>query len=138
MALYIAKVTVPPNTPETNPVEIKVPVEGRYLEKIEYRFPAGCFEAVKVRVMYGNRVISPKGRLRWIDGENEKIEDYVEWPLPSYRCTLTIQAYSEAEDYEHTITVRFVVRHRIPREIFEEIGLLLRAILARFKLLAGI
>ena len=115
MALYIAKVTVPPNTPETNPVEIKVPVEGRYLEKIEYRFPAGCFEAVKVRVMYGNRVISPKGRLRWIDGENEKIEDY-----------------------EHTITVRFVVRHRIPREIFEEIGLLLRAILARFKLLAGI
>jgi len=73
MALYIAKITVPPNTPETNPIEVKVPVEGRYLEKIEYRFPAGCFEAVKVRVMYGNRVISPKGKYKWVDGEISRI-----------------------------------------------------------------
>ena len=121
MALYIVKLTVPPNTPEYNPVTEKVVVEGRMLEKIEYRFPAGCFETVKVNIQYGNRRISPKGKVKYVDGENEKIVDPVEWTLPAKRTTLTIVGWSEAEDYEHTVTIRLIVRPYTREELLHPI-----------------
>jgi len=138
MALYIVKLTVPPNTSEYNPIEEKVTVEGKMLEKIEYRFPAGCFETVKVNVQYGNRRISPKGKVKYVDGEDEKIEDPVEWDLPARRTTLTIVGWSEAEDFEHTVTVRLIVRPYRKEELLAPITHMLRAILDRVRMLLGV
>ena len=138
MALYIARFTVPPNTPETNPVEVKLTVEGRFLEKIEYRFPAGVFESVGVAVFYGNRRISPKGKEKWVRGENEKVVDPIEWDLPARRCTLTIRAWSEAEDFDHTITVRFIVKPYRPITVLEQMRQMLHGLAERFRLIFGV
>jgi len=138
MALYILKLTVPPNTPESEPIEQKLVVEGKLLEKIEYRFPMGCFEGVKVQVLYGNRRISPKGRYKWVDGENEKVVDPVEWPLPARKCTLTIRAYSECEFFDHTITLRFVVRPYITPTWADKLSWMFKGVLERLRLLTGV
>jgi len=137
MALYIAKVEVPPNTPENYPIEKKVQLRGKQLSKIEYRFPAGVFESVKCRVTYGNLVLSPKGPYKWVDGEDEKVTDEIEWKLPYSRTTVTIQAWSEAEDYPHTITIRFHVKKELPTEIFERIEWWIRGVAERIKALLG-
>lgn len=137
MALYVVRLTVPPNTPETKPVVKKVVVSGLLLERIEYRFPAGVFESVGVRVLYGNKRLSPKGPEKWVRGENEKIEDPIEWILPAKRCTITVEGFSEAEDFDHTVTVRLLVRPYVIRPEVQAQAFMMRGILDRLRALLG-
>jgi len=115
MSLFWLEITVPPNTPKDKPKEVEIEVEGGLLERIEYRFPPGPLGSVRVAVFYGVKKISPQPEDAWVRGEDETIRDDLYWPLPEDKTKLKVKGWSDAEDYAHTIIVRFhVSKSKIP------------------------
>ena len=129
MTLYIKRITVEPNSEKVEEIEL----EGRLLEKIEYRFPAGVLESVSIQVFYGLEQISPHPEGESVTGEDETIVDDIYWQFPESKLKLKIKAESVAEDYAHTITVRFYVSpYRFPVWVMKVISLL-SDLVERFK-----
>ena len=122
MALYWLELEVPPNTPENNPVEQTIDIEGALLERIEFCFPPGCAGTTRVAVFYGPKQLSPRPEGSWARGDGEEIADDIHWPLPEREVTLRVKAWSSATSYKHTIIVRFYVSAKPLPELAYAIG----------------
>ena len=113
MTLYIVDVTVPANTPESNPVEAQIKIEEEVIVKLMVHFPAGCHGYVYTACYYGEEQIFPRPYGSYLHGDGETIawEEYYE--LPESPCILTIRAWSPGTSYDHTITWRI---NALPRK----------------------
>jgi len=101
--LLSGQLTVPPLTSEYNPVYIDLWPSVRRLISISFEFPPGCMGAVKVRALEGGRPIAPQ--IGWYYGDSGIKTVALSRLLegPPYR--ITIQGYSTALDYPHTIAI---------------------------------
>lgn len=113
MTLYIVEITVPANTPESNPIEVKLEIEEDIIVKVECRFYAGCCGMVKTACFYGQYQLFPRPAGTYLAGDDETISwsEYI--ILPHVPCTLTFKAWSPGTAYDHTIVWRIVALPKV-------------------------
>jgi len=108
MPVYVAKITIPANTPSSNPVETTVTVEGDVITKIIVLIPAGVRALAGISIFYGIKQYFPREEDTWITGDNESIPFDVYISLPESPCQLKIKGYNDDTKYQHTFYLRLV------------------------------
>jgi len=108
MAIYIVKLTIPPNTPKDSPVSTTVELKKAVLTRISVRIPAGHHALAGLRILYGRLRLWPEERDTWITGDDETLvwDEYFE--LPHDPTRLTVEGYNEDDTYEHAFYLRFM------------------------------
>lgn len=98
-------IEVPPNTPENEPTRLLISPGARQITSIAVLFPDGCLNAVGIRFVDAGSQFAPIGSGWIIDNNN-----LVLWPenheLTGPETSLSIETYSQAEDWPHTLQVR--------------------------------
>ena len=97
------QLVVPPRTDEHNPVYLDLWPLVRRLVAISFEFPPGCMGAVKVRALESGRPIAPQNGWYYGDSGIKTVTLSRRLEGPPYR--ITIQGYSTALDYPHTIAI---------------------------------
>jgi hypothetical protein len=108
MALYSVDLTVPPNTPESAPVQAILNPGVGTIVSVEILFPNGCLGAVGIRIMEDNRQFAPLP-FGWLFDNNRAIswKETKRLAGPPYR--ITVQGISNASDWPHTVSVRMEI-----------------------------
>lgn len=109
MPLYTLSLTVPPNTPEGRPVSAELSVMDDQLITISLWFPPGCMNSTHVRLKCNGQQIAPIPS-GWISDDNARVEWREVIHLPGGgNYYLQLEGWSEAEDWPHTVTARFII-----------------------------
>lgn len=101
MSLYRSSLTIPKNTPETSPVSVEINPIDQVLGRISIYLPPGCLDAVHWRIFDGAKQIAPLPS-GWLDTSETWMEGR---RLEGPPRRIVLEGYSEAVDYEHTITI---------------------------------
>jgi len=112
--LYQKSLTVPADTPEDKPVEVKITVKHPVIRRLGVHFPPGCHLMVKVAVFYGKYQIFPAKEGDWCSGDNTTVWDEFYFEVPEKETDLTLKGCSPKTDYKHTITFYIIAT---PREV---------------------
>jgi len=107
MGDYHFHFTIPKNTPLSNPVELKIEIEGEVLDTISYLIPSGWQALAHFAVFYGQIQIWPEIEGEWVTGDNLFKEVPIKWPIPDGRAVLTLRGYNEDDTYDHTVYISF-------------------------------
>jgi len=113
---YSVALTIPANTPESNPGEERVQLTHGVITHIEVEFPAGCRGKVYAYVRDSLHQVwptNPDGKFR-TDGRVIAWDDYLEIFQSPY--VLTVGGWNNSTKYPHTITFYFELT---PRDIAE-------------------
>lgn len=132
MVIYVKNITIPPNTPKTDPIEKTIELEGEVLDSIEILIPYGVTAVAGVAVFYGEYQLTPKPDGSYITGNGETIRDPIKWELPERKTYLRILAYNESQLYSHTLYLRFIITEKEiakPTSVFEEVSNMFKKIL---------
>jgi len=107
MAIYTAKLTIPPNTPRDSPVSVSVSLKKAVLTRIFIRIPPGHEALAGLCVKYGRLQLWPAEPGTGLSGDDETLawDEYFE--LTPDPTTLTLEGYNEDDKYEHSFLVRF-------------------------------
>jgi hypothetical protein len=99
--------TVPPNTPDSQPVEAVIPISAPILRDIDAYFPEGCKNVVGIRFKdYGSQFWPETG---WLYGANRSLSWNGRKRLTGPGYWLVVQGYSRASDWPHTIEINVTV-----------------------------
>ncbi len=107
-APYELQLVVPANTPQSSPVSVGLDPDRQRIIRVELMFPDGCLFAIGVRIRDRDTPYAPK-LSGWVRGNDQMVawdDEYVMHGPPPH---LTIEAYSDADDYPHTIEARIFV-----------------------------
>jgi len=124
MPIYVTKLTVPANTPEDSPAEVKLTVMKGVLTYVSVLIPYGHHALAGLRINYGDLQIIPHNEGEWIRGDGETLawSDYE--PIPHRNTPLRIQGYNEDDTYAHTFYIRLVVvpeKYLMPIELMNRV-----------------
>jgi len=108
MAIYTIKLTIPANTSKDAPVSTSVKLARAVLTRISLRIPPGHCAVTGLRIKYGRLQLWPEEPGTWLTGDDETLawDEYFE--LPHDPTRLTIEAYNESAEYEHTFLIRLI------------------------------
>ncbi len=112
--LYSFTVTVPAETPRSEPIEQKVALTAGVVDQLMVHFPAGCAGLVGLRVLRGSFQIWPLVTDEWFVSDDHTIIFPDNLPLTPGTDVLSIEAYNEDTVNDHALTVSFSVN--IPTE----------------------
>ena len=108
--IVVADLTIPPNTPEYNPIQLVIKPTVGNLTGIEVYFRDGCLDAVGVRISDNSRQLAPMPS-GWLRDNNNHIAWAENKRLEGPPYILIVEGYSIALDWEHTITFKFFMEH---------------------------
>jgi len=132
LAVYVAPLEVPANTPKEAPVQTKLEIEQEVVTKFELHFPPGCAGMVHARVLYGIKQVWPINEPETFTGDAETLSFPEYWECPEVPCALTFQGWSPGTNYSHTLILRLSA---MPRAVAAPILELRRVIQALSELL---
>lgn len=119
--LFVATLTVPANTPDTNPVAKKMTLKPGVIKRIEVLFPFGCNGLVKAWVKHGEIQIVPYNAEGRLQGSGEALGDNVYYEIPDEPAEITVYASSPGSAHEHTLYIRVWVYS--PEQLWPELRL---------------
>jgi len=105
MPLYTKKIKTPPL--EEKKTELLL--EEDMINKVNVKFPAGCYGLLHIRIFYGDEQIIPKNKEESITGDDEVIEWLENWKFPEKPCSIVIYTYNEDDTYDHQCFLRIVI-----------------------------
>lgn len=103
---YDFTLTVPANTAKSAPASETMKLTTGIIHRVEIQFPSGCLGAVHVYLEHeGHQFLpsNPDGSFA-SDGYTIPIDEHYE--IKSGLTDMWVRGWSDAEDYDHTITVR--------------------------------
>lgn len=106
---YEFALTIPANTPETDPVSMLAPLVAGTIDHVEVQFWAGHRGNVHVRIFDRQHQVWPTNLDDWLTSEAYTISFDEQYVLVDRPYTLIIEGYNEDTDYEHQVIVRFTV-----------------------------
>jgi hypothetical protein len=117
--LYIFKLTVPKQTPISNPIRKDIEIPKGVIEKVIITIPFGHMSVAGMQIRYGEVVVMPQGEENWIYGNNEIIEDVWYWEIEKDKEIFTLVGYNNSKYHEHSFVVKFLVvpSQLVPPEI---------------------
>lgn len=104
MPLHILNLTVPPNTPQYAPVQAVLKPGTFHLSRVGVLFPNGCLGTVGVKISDGGIQFAPV--TGWLHGNGEVVT-WEENRSLGADARVICEAYSDAEDWPHTLEIRF-------------------------------
>lgn len=109
--IVIHDLIIPPNTPSRTPIrEVIKPTVG-FISEIEVYFRDGCLDAVGVRILDGDRQFAPMPS-GWLKDNNNHVRWLENKHLEGAPYVITMEGYSDALDWEHTITFKFFMDNK--------------------------
>lgn len=109
--IYVYDLIVPPNTPKFTPVRAELKPNVGILTGVEVYFRDGCLDAVGVRIMEGDRQFAPMPTGSWLKGNNQTFAWSENRHLEGAPYIIIVEGYSDAIDWEHTISFKFYMEH---------------------------
>jgi len=106
LAIYVAPLEIPANTPKDAPAEKTLEIEQEIITKFELHFPPGCAGMVHARVLYGIKQVWPWDETETFTGDAETLSFPEYWECPEIPCKLTFQAWSPNTRHSHTLILR--------------------------------
>jgi len=113
MGGYTVELSIPPNTPEDNPVEKTLGIQGAILERVHFLIPSGHQSLARLAIFYGIRQIFPKQPGTWLKGEDESFSMRIGWRLPESKVKITLKGWNEDDTYQHTFYLRLEVVEKV-------------------------
>jgi len=115
---YVTEITVPPQTPESAPLEFPLPAADGVISHVEIEFEKWCAYYLHLRIFYHEQQVYPLSLDEWYeaDGETIKFDDYFD--LNSEPFVLKVRAWNGDDSYEWTARVRITV---LPRFVADTI-----------------
>jgi hypothetical protein len=114
MTLYVVEMTVPPNTPDINPVVQWITVERGVITRVQVHFPPGVAGKVFTALFIGHYQLFPRPFGTWLTGDGETVTFEPFYEIGTPRATLTIYGKSPGSLYQHRIIWRIEV---LPRAV---------------------
>lgn len=108
--LYQVSLTIPANTPETEPVSERLTLTLGVSTRREVEFPDGCCGLVGAAVHHLGVQIVPWSHGIWVQSSGNVVVDDSPYPLTTPPYFFTLFAYNEDTVNEHTITLRIIMR----------------------------
>ena len=111
---YDVSFTIPANTAEATPEELRVKLTHGVIHRVEIGFPAGCAGLAHLQIREGGHQAwptNPDGSFN-TDDYTIPIDDYYELFEEPY--TLTLTGWNLDDTYDHTLEVRIGV---LPKEL---------------------
>jgi len=108
MAVYVIKLTVPPNVPPEKPKRTTIQLKKAILTRISIKIPPGHHALAGLRILYGHIQIWPEEKGTWLSGDDETMQWDEYFELPTYPTKLTLEAYNEDDTYEHSFVIRLM------------------------------
>ena len=136
--LYVVKLTIPANTPLDKPVEKKIKIKERYIERIMVYFPPGHNCLTRVAFFYGLQQILPDRENEWIMGNNVIVDSKIIFPAPEVPFELTIKAANLDTKYNHTIYVYIFTTDEIADLILLRLERVVEELVERLRYFFGV
>jgi hypothetical protein len=102
---YFFAVVVPPITPVTAPVFMRLPLDLGTVSFIEIHFPGGCGGLVRAALMYNSIQVIPWNADNWLYGDDRIFKLDINLPVKEPPFEFSIKAWNEDDTYAHIITV---------------------------------
>ena len=106
-APYEFQLVVPPNTPESSPAIFRLDVADARIKHVSIFFPSGCYYAIGIRIRDRGAQYAPRDS-GWIRDDDRAVQWDDDHELAGPPCSITVEGYSDADDYAHTIEIRIV------------------------------
>ncbi len=106
---YEFSLTIPADTPESEPVSVDAALVAGTIEHVEVQFWAGHRGNVHVRILEQEHQVWPTNVGDWLTSEAYTISFDEHYVLVDRPYTLLIEGWNEDTDYDHQIIVRFSV-----------------------------
>lgn len=104
---YTIEVTVPADTPQSEPYEQRIKIEVGTLTSCMVRFLPGCHNQVYITIQDAFFQLIPITPGSSLYGDNVTYEIPLNYELTSKPYELIIRGWSPGTNFEHTITVWF-------------------------------
>jgi len=114
MAVYVIKLTVPPNVPPEKPKRTTVELKKAVLTRVSLRIPPGHHALAGLRILYGRLQLWPEEKGTWLSGDDETLVWDEYFDLPHDPTRLTLEGCNEDDTYEHSFYLRIMT---LPRAI---------------------
>ena len=107
---YDFDLSIPANTPESDPVTVEFKVPAGMITRVRIMIPEGCFGLVHVRIMHYEYQVWPSNPGEWYEGDGVQIEFDESYRLEEDWNPIRIEGYNEDDTYDHTIRVGLSVQ----------------------------
>jgi hypothetical protein len=111
------RVTLPPNTPEVNPVVQTLKIPAGTITEIDIEFPAGCQGLANIQLFYETTPLVPYNPLVYLCSDNRTIQTPIEFiaDVPPYE--ITVVGFNLDDSYSHTINIGLTVIETQPESM---------------------
>jgi hypothetical protein len=103
---YDFTLTIPPNTPEDNPLRLTCPLNYGIINKLSVEFPPGCYRLAHIRIFDKLHQVWPTNIDSSIVGDTFPVEFEEYYPVIEVPYELKIEAWNDDDTYQHSIVVR--------------------------------
>ena len=103
---YETSLLIPKGTPEDQPEETTLEIEGDVVTKVDVDYPAGCHYIVGTALFYGIRQLWPVEAGSWFRANKYVITFRPDWDMPERKVKLTFKGCSPTTAFEHKIGLR--------------------------------
>lgn len=108
--LYQRSLTIPANTPASDPESATLKLTLGTVTRVEVEFPGGCCGLVGVRVYDKGWQIVPWTRDEWLVSDDFVPASEAPYPMPSAPYILTLFGYNTDTVNDHTVQLRVTMR----------------------------
>jgi len=115
---YSYPFTVPANTPENDPYEVRMKVTTGILTRVMVYFPPGCALNVRLRIFYQEWQLAPVNRDGYLAGDGTLYTWSEFIPIETEPLLLTCRAWNLDTKNSHAVLVGLVIlpRHAVMPE----------------------
>ena len=107
---YRFALTVPANTPESDPVRLTLPLTHGIIHRVEIGFPPGPAGLVHVAIFRFESQIWPTNPGEWFAWDDYNIAFDEEYELFDPPFELSFRGWSEDDTFDHIVVVRLGVK----------------------------
>lgn len=107
--LYSYSLTIPPNTPQDNPIELEMPLTPGIISGVDIRFPPGCAGLARCVIKYHEGVIFPSSAESYFAADTYPIQWVENLQFNVIPAVLTLVGWNIDNLYEHTITCHIAI-----------------------------
>ena len=107
---YVLPLTIPADTPETDPIEEELALTYGVIQRVEIEFPPGCAGLAHIKILYHEFYLYPSNPGTYFSGDGFTIAFDDVFPVTEVPHMVKVVGYNEDDTFSHTVTVRINVK----------------------------
>lgn len=111
--IYQAQITLPANTPRSDPVEQEIIIHPGTLTQVDLEFPDGCAGLARLQILHWDVLLFPSNRDGFFSGDGSYISFSEEITFDEAPYTLTIRGWNLDDTFPHSPIVRLGILNKM-------------------------